>query len=445
MGDVVATDRSGDLSPAILLVDMDSFFASVEVLDHPELAGQPVLVGGSGRRGVVASASYEARRFGIHSAMAMVTALRLCPSAVVVPGNLSRYADVSAELRSIFLDVTPYVEPLALDEAFLDVTGAVTLLGSPMQIAASIRTRIADELHLDCAVGVASTKSIAKLASKRAKPRIVDGSVVPGLGVMVIADDEVEAFLAPLGVGELFGVGPATEATLHRIGITTVCDLAALDPILLERHLGRQGAHSLVALAKGIDPRPVRPDQGSKSIGHEETFAVDSADREFVQARLRRQAIAVAGVLRTEGLRARTLTVKVRDGLLHNSTRSATLDVGLDDAGAMAEVAVELLGNLDVEAGVRLLGLSASGLEQSTTPVQLRMAVGDAASSAQDRAIERQQERGALEDALSEVRARFGRHAVGPLTELGPDGMTLPAQRDVPFGPGAGPGVEPEV
>ena len=438
-------DRSGELSPAILLVDMDSFFASVEVLDHPELRGKPVLVGGSGRRGVVASASYEARRFGIHSAMAMVTALRLCPGAVVVPGNLARYSSVSAELRRLFLDVTPLVEPLALDEAFLDVSGATGILGTPKQIAEALRIRIAEELKLDCAVGVASTKAIAKLASKRAKPRIVDGRVQPGAGVVVISDEEVNDFLAPLGVGELFGVGPSTKAALARIGMTTVGELRQLDPVLLERHLGRQSAHGLVALANGIDPRPVVPDAEHKSIGHEETFAVDSADRAFLEGRLRRQAQAVSGALRSQNLRARTITVKMRDALLKTRTRSRTLESGLDDPVAMATIAVELLEHLEIAAGVRLLGLSASGFEDKDTPVQLRMTMGAEQDQAAERALDRQQEREALEDALAEVRSRFGRHAVGPLTSLGADGVVVPAQRDVPFGPEAVRPEEPEA
>ena len=185
------SDRTGEVQPAILLVDMDSFFASVEIKDHPELAGKPVLVGGNGRRGVVASGTYAARRFGIHSAMPMSTALRLCPAAIVLGGNMSRYAAVSKELHRIFVDVTPVVEPLALDEAFLDVTGSTTLLGTPFTIAHSIRQRIRDELDLECAVGVGSSKLIAKLASKEAKPKIVDGRVAPGAGVVHLGGPEV--------------------------------------------------------------------------------------------------------------------------------------------------------------------------------------------------------------------------------------------------------------
>ena len=430
-------DRSAELDPAILLVDMDSFFASVEILDRPELRDKPVLVGGSGRRGVVASCSYEARRFGIRSAMPMVTALRLCPNAVVLPGNMPRYAALSAELRRIFLDVTPLVEPLAFDEAFLDVSGAVGLLGSPRSIAAGIRERIAEELSLNCAVGVASTKLIAKLASRQAKPTISDGIVKEGTGVAVILDEEVPSFLNPLSVGALFGVGPATQATLHRLGIETVADLATLEPSMLARHLGASSAQTLVALARGEDPRPVVPDQGSKSLGHEETFATDSSDISFLEGRLRRQAIAVAGALRAEGLKARTLTVKMRDGERRTRTRSATLDVGLDDPTALAEVALGLLGTLDLSPGVRLLGLSASSLEDRDTPVQLRLGVAGEEGPAADRAVERQQTRAALEDVVAEVRARFGRHSVGPLTSLGPDGVAVPAQRDVPFGPEA--------
>ena len=431
----VESDRTGELQPAILLVDMDSFFASVEIKDHPELAGKPVLVGGNGRRGVVASCTYEARRFGIHSAMPMSTALRLCPAAIVLGGNMSRYAAVSKELHRIFVDVTPVVEPLALDEAFLDVTGSTTLLGTPFTIAHSIRQRIRDELDLECAVGVGSSKLIAKLASKEAKPKIVDGRVAPGAGVVAILDEEVRAFLDTLGVRALFGVGPATAQALERLGIERVADLARMDPELLVRHLGRSQAYGLIGLARGEDSRPVVADQVSKSVGHEETYPQDLYDREELEERLRRQSIAVAGALRSSGRRGRTITVKVKDGIFRIRTRSHSLVTGIDDPAAIFEVARALFGGLELDEGVRLLGVSASSLEDATEPVQLRLDVGQAEDAAGERAIDLQLGRIALEDAVAEIRERFGHHVVGSAASLSDEGLRVPVQRAVPFGP----------
>ncbi len=429
-------DRSAALRPAILLVDMDSFFASVEVRADPSLRGLPVLVGGSARRGVVASCSYEARRFGIHSAMPMVTALRLCPAAVVLPGDLSTYAQVSRQIHRIFRDVTPLVEPLALDEAFLDVTGAVGLLGTPRQIALDLRATINAELALDCAVGVGPSKTVAKLASKRAKPSIIDGQVVPGPGVVVIMPDEVRAFLDELDVRALFGVGPATATTLERLGIERVAELARFDPELLVRHLGRTQAYGLVALARGEDDRPVVPDQVSKSMGHEETFAEDVADVGVLEQRLRRQAVAVSGALHDAGRRGRTISVKAKDAAFKVRTRSHTLRLAIDDHVAIFEVARALLDDHDVSEGIRLLGLSVSNLEDATEPIQLLLDVGDD-DEPDVRAEQLQQERAALEEAIDEIRARFGRHALGAASSLEREGLRVPSQRDVPFGPRA--------
>ena len=230
---------------------MDSFFASVEVRDDPSLAARPVLVGGDGQRGVVASCTYEARRFGIHSAMPMATAKRLCPTAVILPGNMAKYAAVSRQIHEIFHDTTPLVEPLGLDEAFLDVTGAKTLLGSPLTMAKAIRQRVADELELDCSVGVGGSKLVAKLACREAKPRIGPKGITNGSGTRVILPEDVVSFLAPLPVSALFGVGPTTAKTLARLGIELVSELAALDPEVLVGHLGGVHAQVLVGLVCG--------------------------------------------------------------------------------------------------------------------------------------------------------------------------------------------------
>jgi DNA polymerase-4 len=248
-------DRSAELDPAILLVDMDSFFASVEVRDDPSLRGKPVLVGGDGGRGVVASCTYEARRFGIRSAMPMSTAKRLCPDAVVLGGRMDRYAQVSRQLREILLDHSPLVEPLGLDEAFVDVTGAVHLLGTPLEIARSIESRVREDLRLRCGIGVGPSKLIAKLASRDAKPSIIDGRVIEGPGVFVVLRDEVQDYLDQFPVRALYGVGPATAKTLARLGIERVSELARLDPDVLTNHVGHHYAHTLIGLARGAPGR----------------------------------------------------------------------------------------------------------------------------------------------------------------------------------------------
>jgi DNA polymerase IV len=424
-------DRSAELSPAILLVDMDSFFASVEILDDPSLRGKPVVVGGDGQRGVVASASYEARRYGIHSAMPMAIALRRCPDAICVPGNMARYAEVSKHVHEIFADVTPIIEPLALDEAFLDVTGSVKLLGTPLEIAHSIRHRINQELRLDCGIGAASSKQVAKLASRSAKPKIVGDRVVPGPGVYVVLDEDVLGYLHPMPVRALFGVGPTTANKLSRLGIETVADLAGLDPSMLEHHVGSAVAHLIVDLANGRDNRPVEAGAKNRSIGHEETFSQDSSDRAQLDHRLRRQAQAVANALRESGQEAHTVTVKIKLSNFEQHTKSLTLEEGLDDHQAIYEVASMLLGEHDISAGVRLMGISASSLRPRGGPKQLHLGL-DAGPSVDPLAT--QEARFELQEALDDIKKRFGKQAVGTANLLGGDGLTSLGQRDVAFG-----------
>ena len=376
---------------------MDAFYASVEQRDDPELRGRPVLVGGDVRRGVVTSASYEARPFGIRSAMPMAEAVARCPHAVVVRGRMDRYVAVGHELRAIFHRFTPLVEPLSLDEAFLDVTASVGLFGPAAEIARQIKTAIRAETALTASAGVAPSKFVAKIASDVSKPD----------GLLVVAPEDVRDFLAPLPVRHVWGVGRVTEAALHRLGLRTIGDLAAADPHHLARHF-RGGAAELVALARGIDDRPVRPDREPKSIGEEETFARDLARAE-VAPYLLVQAENVARRLRARGLHARTVALKVklagraRAGRFPTLTRRHTLAEPTADESVLFAVARKLLAHLDLGGRrVRLAGLAAANLVPAA-PEQ--MALFTAARESATR-------RAAAARAVDELARRFGADVV---------------------------------
>ena len=283
----------------ILHVDMDAFYASVEVLDDPALAGKPVIVGGTDRRGVVASCSYEARAFGVRSAMPTAQARRRCPHAVFLPGRHARYAEVSTQIHGVFERYTPLVEGISLDEAFLDVTGSERLFGPAVTIAARIRSQIATELHLACSVGVAPVKFLAKLASEAAKPRATGNGIDPGAGVVVVEPGDELRFLHPLPIESLWGVGPATGARLHRLGITTIGELAAVPSGALEAALGQAHGSQLARLARGVDDRHVEPNRELKSVSHEETYPVDLYAPDDLKRELLRMAEAVAARTRS--------------------------------------------------------------------------------------------------------------------------------------------------
>jgi DNA polymerase IV len=337
----------------ILHVDMDAFYASVEVLKDPSLRGAPVVVGGSGPRGVVMSASYEARRFGVRSAMPAAQARRRCPELVFVRPDFDAYRAYANRLREVFLSVTPLVEPLSLDEAFLDVAGATALFGPPPEIAERVRATVREELELGCSVGAAPNKFLAKLASGAAKPG----------GVIVVAADGVEAFLHPLPVEMVWGVGERTHEVLARLGVRTVGDLAATPRSVLERALGEGvGAH-LAELAAGRDDRAVVPYEAPKQISHEETFDHDLDADEDVLRELLRLSHRVAARVRSDGYRARTITIKVRLASFATLTRSRTVADPTDTGADLYRVAGSLYGALPgSRRRIRLLGVAASGL-----------------------------------------------------------------------------------
>jgi DNA polymerase-4 len=408
----------------VLHVDMDAFFVSVELLRRPDLRGQPVVVGGTGGRGVVAAANYEARVHGVFSAMPTARARRLCPHAIFLPGDHDLYAEVSARVMAIFHEFTPLVEPLSLDEAFLDVTGARRLVGDGPTIARRIRERIQEQEQLACAVGVAASKLVAKMASAAAKPRVTPQGPAPGLGVLVVRAGEEAAFMHPLPARRLWGVGPKTLERLERLGVHTVGDIAALPVAALVSAVGDAHGRHLHAVANGIDDRPVEPDQPAKSVGHEETFPRDVHDAGRLGREVVRMADGVASRLRSNGLAGRTVTLKLRFGDFRTITRSTTLPTVVDGAPAIARAASELLAAVDPAPGVRLLGVTVSGL---TTDPSRQLSFDDLGARSWDDAS----------SAIDEIRARFGASAIGPAAAMGRDGLRIKRRGDDPWGPDA--------
>ena len=413
---------------------MDAFFASVEVLDDPSLSGKPVIVGGAGARGVVASCTYEARAYGVHSAMPSMRARQLCPDAIFLSGRHGRYAEVSAELHKILADITPMIEPIGLDEAFMDVAGALRLLGPPDQIAHGLRRRVRDELGLACAVGIGRSKMLAKLASRAAKPRASRAGLVPGPGVFLVEPADELAFLHAHDVEALWGVGPATAKRLHELGVRSVGDLASVPPDALVRRLGKASGAHLAALARGEDPDPVNPNRPNKSLGHEETFSQDLVDPHELERHVLRMAESVATMLRGATTSARTITVKVKFKDLSLQTRSHTLGRPIATGGAIGQVAAALLAGIDPGEGVRLLGVSASGLDTDGVD-QLSFDLGDGLDADNQSATAREQSWHDVTAAVDAIRTRFGRGAVGSAAMVTDEGVQVPARRDAPWGP----------
>ncbi|GAA3340455.1 DNA polymerase IV [Amorphoplanes nipponensis] len=389
--------EADDAGCTILHVDMDAFFAAVEVRRRPELRGKAVVVGGLGPRGVVSSASYEARRYGVRSAMPAMRARALCPHAIFLPPDFTEYAAASAAVMGIFRDVTPLVEPLSLDEAFLDVAGAQRLLGRPALIARDIRARIAEEQRLTCSVGVAPSKFVAKLGSTRAKPD----------GVIVVPAGQVLDFLHPLPVDALWGVGERAAETLHRLGLMTVGDLAAAPLRMLRSALGEASAAHLHELSWGRDPRRVVPEQAEKSIGAELTYDVDVTDPATIRRSLLALSEKVGARLRAGGHVGRTVSIKIRWADFRTVGRSRTTPTPTDVAREIFETSWALFEALGASEAIRLVGVRVEGLS--------------AAAGASRQLTLGAPERGwrEAEAATDAVAARFGRSIVGPASLLG--------------------------
>ena len=418
----------------VLHVDLDAFFASVEILDDPSLRGKPVVVGGGGERGVIASASYEARRFGVRSAMPSVIARRRCPELIILPGRFDRYEVYSRQFHDIVRDLTPEYEPLGLDEVFADLRSLRRLRIRPLEAADALRSRITNELGLLCGVGLGRNKLFAKLASKASKPTVVDGRLVDGVGVVWVDPALEKKWLAELPVRALWGVGPATSAKLEKLGLRWVRDLARVDENTLATHLGVAMASTLVAYAKGEDKRSVEANRVGKSVGHDETFAKSLAGIGALSQAAKGHSGIVARALRGESRVARTLTVVVRFDDLTSVSRSQTLSFGVDDEYAITTIAVALLQSIVLHQNVRLLGLHASSfLERAENHLQLSLGLDDSSGSGrgQTEAISRERQVGnaALRDAVDEVREKFGSSAVGTAAELGEQGIDIATQR----------------
>jgi DNA polymerase IV len=384
----------------ILHVDMDAFYASVEQRDDPSLRGRPVVVGGAGDRGVVAAASYEARRFGIRSAMPMVRARRLCPDLVVVGNHFDRYREVSRQVMAILSSITPLVEPLSLDEAFLDVAGAVRLFGEPPEIGQRIRRQVREELDLPCSVGVGPTKSVAKLLSAKAKPD----------GLLHWPAGEVVARLRPLPIADLWGAGPRTVERLEGYGFRTVGQLADTDLRTLQRIVGDALGSQLHRLARGEDPRTVTPHEPARSVSAEETFDEDVDDPEELRREILRLAEKVGRRLRKAGLAGRTITLKVRFSSFETVTRSSTLRAPTDRTHDLVVVATGLFDGLRLErARVRLLGVGVSNLGDGDGARQLAL-VADEVDAAPLLATDPRWED--VDRVADRVAARFGGRGV---------------------------------
>ncbi len=377
-------------------VDMDAFYASIEIRDDPSLAGQPVVVGGSAEgRGVVSAASYEARTYGIHSAMPMAEALRRCPHLVRISGHFGKYEEASRQIMEIFRSYSPKVEPLSLDEAFLDLTGTERLFGSPRQIGQSIKAAILSRTHLTASVGLAPVKFVAKIASDYEKPD----------GLTIVRPDELTSFLHGLDIARLWGVGPRSQEALHTMGIQTVGDLAAQDRTMLTARFGAHGEH-LYRLAHGQDAREVVPDWEAKSYSHEHTFGRDQDDPEVLEGMLLDEATRVSRRLRRDGVAGRIVQIKLRYGDFSTFTRRTTLSVPTADSQEIYRAARHLFHKNWTRRPIRLIGVGVSAIHPG------------AGATLDLFAAPAHERRERLADALDRIESRFGPDKVLPAKVL---------------------------
>jgi len=408
-GRIVSPEGADDSDTGILHVDMDAFYASVEVLDDPSLRGKPIIIGAPESRSVVSSASYEARRFGVRSAMPVGQALRLCPHAIVVRPHFDRYVEMSRQVMDVFHEFTPLVEPLSIDEAFLDVRGAQRLWGTPGTVARLLRARVRERTGLTCSVGVAATKHVAKMASTISKPD----------GLLIVAGAQTAAFLAPRPVRALWGVGPKAAEALESRAIRTIADVLQTPREVLDRALGPAMGERLWHLSRGIDAREVSTERIEKSIGHEETFSDDITDAAFLRSEVLRLADRVARRLRRASLLAATVAIKVRFDDFTTVSRSRTLAEPTDVGQRLGEEAADLLRMLDATRPVRLIGVRA---EKLRTPGGL-VALWDEDA-----------DRRRLEGTLDAASARFGASAIMRGAAVGRDDRAgaLPSHPRIP-------------
>jgi len=393
---MAGTDRT------ILHLDLDAFYASVEQLDDPSLRGRPVIVGGPSNRGVVCAASYEARRFGVRSAMPTSQARRLCPEGVFLHPRFSRYGELSDQVFGVYRRYTPLVEPLSLDEAFLDVTASRALHGDGPSIAARIKREVRDETGLAVSAGVAGVKLAAKIATDLGKPD----------GLVVVPAGGVAAFLAPLPVARLWGVGGVTEAALRRIGVSTIGDLARLPESAVSAALGADRAHGLRALARGEDEREVVPDEAARSVGGEETFEQDLVGEAALARALLLQAGRVGRRLRAASLRGRVVTLKVKYADFTQVTRRVTLEAPTDDDRLIYRTARDLLARVEAGRPVRLAGVTVSGFEEEAAPANQLDLFGTPPAAGAAPAVDAR--RHALHAALDKLADKYGERTVAP-------------------------------
>ncbi len=394
----------------ILHIDMDAFFASVEQRDRPELRGKCVVVGGSSERGVVTTASYEARRYGVRSAMPMFEARRRCPHAIIVPGRMHRYKAVSRQIMDQLRAFTPLVEPVSIDEAYLDISGGKRLFGPPEQIARSIKHRVMQATGLTCSIGVAPLRFLAKIASDMEKPD----------GLTIISQAAVPAFIDRLPVGKIPGVGKVTHEKLARMNLITLGDVRQYPPDLLVNRLGKFG-HRLVALARGEDPTPVTPSSDVKSVSSENTLSRDTRDAALLHTILRHHAEDVGRQLRRHHLKARTVTLKIKHADFQQVTRSKTVTRPIQSAESIFKLAEDLLDQYSLTRKVRLIGVGASHFITADTPIQMDL-FGDT--------VEGSKNWEKVDHTVDAINEKFGRGFISKASLVPPGKKTEPDSRE---------------